>query len=116
MAQKIGDYFTNRSLIEDYFEKIRHKYPRYTRDHFQALLKALKTTDRQTADKTLAFCVNNDILHGLEFDQAIHIFHLEEHETKPAEPIKLLNGTDILKIEYEPQTSNIDDYDKYINQ
>lgn len=115
MEQKIGDYFTDKLLIKDYLEKIRHNYPRYTRDHFQALLKALKTTDQQTADKTLAFCVNNEILHGLEFDQAIHIFHLEEHETKPTEPIKLLHGTDILKIEYEPQTNNIDDYDKYIN-
>ena len=115
MAQKIRECFTDKSLIEDYLEKIRHRYPRYTRDHFQALLKALKTTDRQTADKTLTFCVNNDILHGLEFDQVIQIFHTEEHETRPNEPIKLLHGTDILKIEHEPQTSRIDDYDKYIN-
>jgi hypothetical protein len=31
-------------------------------------------------------------------------------------PIKLLHGTDLLKIDYEPESSNIDDYEKYINQ
>lgn len=116
MAHKIGECFTDKSLIEDYLEKIRHKYPRYTRDHFQALLKALETTDRQTADKTLAFCVNNDILHGLEFNQVIHILHMEGHEKEMTKPIKLLHGNDLLRIDHKPQASNIDDYDKYINQ
>ena len=116
MAQKIGECFTDKLLIEDYLEKIRHKYPRYTRDHFQALLKALDTTDLKTADKTLAFCVNNDILHGSEFNQVIQILHMEGHEKKMTVPIKLLHGTDVLKIDHEPETSNIDDYDKYINQ
>jgi transposase len=116
MAQKIGECFTDKSLIEDYLEKIRRKYPRYTRDHFQALLKALGTTRREAADKTLVFCVNNDILHGSEFNQVLQVVYMEGHEKNIIKPIKLLHGTDTLKIEYEPQISDIDDYDKYINQ
>jgi transposase len=116
MAQKIGEYFTDKSLIEDYLEKIRCKYPRYIRDHFQALLKALDTTHREAADKTLAFCMKNDILHGSEFNHVLQVLYMEGHEKEMAKPIKLLNATDVLKINHEPVTSNIDDYDKYINQ
>jgi hypothetical protein len=116
MAHKIGESFTEKSLIDDYLDKIRHKYPRYTRDHFQTLLKALETTDRQTADKTLAFCVSNDILHASEFNQVIHILHMEGHEKERTKPIKLLHGNDLLRIDHKPKASNIDDYDKYINQ
>ena len=116
MAQKITEYFTDKSLIGDYLEKIRGKYPRYTRDHFQALLKALDTAHRETSDKTLDFCLKNNILHGSEFSQVLQVLYTEEQQKKMADPIKLLNRTDALKIDHEPETSNIDDYDKYINQ
>jgi len=116
MAQKIRECFSDKSLIEDYLEKIRGKYPRYIRDHFQALLKALDATRREAADETLAFCVKNDILHGSEFNQVLQVLFMEGQEKKMTKPIKLLHGTDVLKIDHEPESSNIDDYDKYINQ
>ena len=116
MAQKIRECFTDKSLIEDYLEKIRVKYPRYIRDHFQALLKALDANHLGAADKTLIFCMNNDILHGSEFNQALQVIYMAGHEKKMINPIKLLHGTDLLKIDYEPESSNIDDYEKYINQ
>lgn len=116
MAQKIVECFTDKPLIEDYIAKIRQKYPRYTRDHFQALLKALDTTDRETSDKTLAFCVKNNILHGSEFNQALRILHVEKRERNKHESIKLLHTDDVLKIDHTPETSNIEDYDKYIYQ
>jgi len=116
MAQKIRECFSDKSLIEDYLQKIRVKYPRYTRDHFHALLKALDATRRQAADETLAFCVKNDILHGSEFNQVLQVLFMEGQEKKMTKPIKLLHGRDVLKIDHKPETSNIDDYDKYINQ
>ena len=116
MELKITECFTDKLLIENYLEKIRNKYPRYTRDHFQALLKALDATTLQAADKTLDFCMKNDILHGSEFEQVLQVLYVEGHEEKMIKPIKLLNAADVLKIDHQPQTSNIDDYDKYINQ
>lgn len=116
MAQKVGEYFTDKPLIEGYLEKIRLKYPRYTRDHFQALLKALDTTSGEAADKTLDFCIKNNILHGSEFNQVLQVLYMDEQQKKMTKPVKLLNTTDELKIDYQPPTSNIDDYDKYINQ
>lgn len=116
MEQKIKECFSDKSLIEDYLQKIRVKYPRNTRDHFQALLKALNATRRQAADETLAFCVKNDILHGPEFNQVLQVLFMEGQEKKLTKPITLLHGRDVLKIDHEPETSNIDDYDKYINQ
>ena len=116
MAQNILRCFTDKSLIEDYLEKIRHKYPRYIRDHFQSLLKALNTAQGEAADKTLDFCMKNDILHGSEFNQVLQVLFMEGQEKKMTKPIKLLHGNDVFKIDHKPETSNIDDYDKYINQ
>ena len=116
MAQKIRECFSDKSLIEDYLEKIRGKYPRYIRDHFQALLKTLDATRREAADETLAFCVKNDVLHGSEFNQVLQILFMEGQKKNMTKPIKLLHRTDVLKIDHEPETSNIDDYDKYIKQ
>lgn len=115
MAQKIMSSFTHKPLIGEYLEKIRYKYPRYARDHFQALLKALEKTNQVAADNTLNFCVKNNILHGSEFNQVLQVLYLEKKDKTMIKPVKLLHATDVLKIDQQPQTSNIDDYDRYFN-
>jgi transposase len=116
MAARLKDCFSDKQLITDYLAGIRQRWPRYTRDHFQRLLKALSTTDIETADNTLAFCQASNILHAKEFEQVLNVLHDEKSQTKtsPGE-IKLLNGNIASQMDYRPETSNIDDYDKYIN-
>ena len=117
MKDKIVRYFSDEQMIGQHLENIRKKWPRYIRDHFQALLKALPTTDKETADKTLAFCVKNHILHGNEFEQVLCVLAADKQQEKIlSREIKLLHEHEKLDVNHVPQKSSIDDYDKYINQ
>ena len=116
MARQVGACFSDKQGIGDYLDKLREKYPRYARDHFQTLLKALSTMDQVTTDKTLVFCLENDILHGYEFEQVLHVLHTEKSKNQmPAQEIKLLNRNHLSQVDHTPQTSNIENYEKYMN-
>lgn len=117
LQSRVEDGFSNKPLINDFLGRIKQKWPRYSRDHFQAILKALSVSDRETADKTLAFCIKNSILHGNEFEQALLVILDERSNIQAHLPeIKLLNGRKIPKIDHKPKTSNLDDYENIINQ
>jgi len=107
-------YFTNQSLASDYLNQIKKKYPRYTRDHLQVIGKALADIDKETADKTLNFCLKNDVLNGYEFEQVLHVLYDEVPVLTPE--IKLLNKSNLSKAGEEPYKSDINDYENIINQ
>jgi len=115
MTGKATAYFTDEKKANDYILKIKQKWPRYLRDHLQVILKSLEKTDMDTANKTLDFCLKNKILHGHEFEQTLQVF-MDENVQKPMAEgqIKLLS-TAPKNIDYVPQTSNIEDYEKIIN-
>ena len=115
MAEQVTEYFTDKKLAGDYIHLIKQKWPRYLRDHLQVILKSLEKTDRDTANKTLDFCLKNKILHGREFEQTLQVFIDENNRETPNEDqIKPLNKT-TQDIDYVPQASNIEDYEKIIN-
>ncbi|MGK7397286.1 MAG: IS21 family transposase [Candidatus Cyclobacteriaceae bacterium M3_2C_046] len=117
MEDEIIKHFSDRQLISQHLENIRKKWPRYVRDHFQAMLKALSSADKQTADKVLEFCIKNHILHGNEFEQVLCVLAAEKQSIKAFNrEIKLLHDHEKLDINHMPEKSNIDDYDKFINQ
>ncbi len=105
--------FSDKLLAQDYLEQIRKKYPRYTRDHLQVILKALKNVETETADKALMFCIKNDVLNGNEFEEVLYVLDDEVASTTPE--IKPLYQSDILKAGEAPQRSNIQDYENIIN-
>ena len=115
LTQSIS-YFTDESIALGYLEEIRKTYPRYFRDHLQVMLKVLKDGDRMTVDKTLDFCVKNSVLNGNEWAQVYHVFFNELVMTKPFNEIKLLDKTNLQKAGETPQVSNIDEYERIINQ
>jgi len=115
MSSKAIDYFTNRDLANDYIMQIKQKWPRYLRDHLQVIIKSLGAADKATADKTLDFCLKNAIYHGQEFEQTLQVFIDENNRQAGCEDqIKPLNKT-TQDIDYVPQTSDIEDYEKIIN-
>ncbi len=117
LQSRVEDGFSNKPLINDFLGRIKQKWPRYSRDHFQAILRALSVSDKETADKTLAFCIKNSILHGNEFEQALLVILDERSNIQAHLPeIKLLNGRKIPQIDRKPKTSNLDDYENIINQ
>lgn len=115
MAEQVSECFSDKGLVNAFLKKIKEKWPRYTRDHFQSLLKALPASDMETADRALAFCMENNIFHGAEFEQVLHVFNDEKPKNKTGlTEIKPLDKKNALRIDYIPKTSNIDDYEKYI--
>lgn len=115
LMQQAADNFTNPDLAMEYFIQIKKQYPRYTRDHIQAITKSLSETDAAIADKTLMFCLNNKVINGNEWVQVLHILASENENSQLMEEIKLLDENNIKKALQTPQTSNIDDYENLIN-
>jgi hypothetical protein len=113
MICQILPCFTDRLLAQEYLYQIRKKYPRYTRDHLQIILKALQNVEAKTADKALLFCIKNDVLNGNEFEQVLLVLDSEASPNPPE--IKPLYQSDLLKANEVPQKSNIQDYENIIN-
>ena len=105
--------FSEQTLANKYLNQIRKKYPRYTRDHLQVILKALQNTEDKIADKALLFCIKNDVLNGNEFEQVLYVLDAEATPNLPE--IKPLYQSDLLKANEVPQKSNIQDYENIIN-
>lgn len=116
MMDQTSAYFTDVKLALDYLNEIRAKLPRYIRDHLQMILKALKDNDQKIADKTLDFCFANSLFSGNDWAEIYHIFQIKTKKPEPIEKIALLNKTNLIKAEEKPQTRNIEDYEKIINQ
>lgn len=117
MAEKVTEIFSNQDIACGYTEKIRQQWPRYARDHFQILLKALSLADKETADKTLKFCNENSILNARDFERVLQVFINEKPQnTKLDKEIKPMKSNGISNVDHTPNTSNIDDYENYINQ
>lgn len=116
MINQTTAYFTYEPLALEYVNEIRKKFPRYTRDHLQAMLKTLKDSDKQTADKTLDFCLKNNVLNGHEWTEVFYVFLNEPVKPGPKNNIALLDKTNLDKANQIPQVSNIEEYEKIINQ
>jgi transposase len=117
MIRQAVDCFSNPKPAIEYFERIRKTYPRYTRDHMQVIIKELSEVSIDIADKTLDFCLNNDVLHGKEWEQVSDVFVHESLSEKMAtsQKIELLNKRNLDKAEQAPQISDIEDYEIIIN-
>ncbi|MFW6121666.1 MAG: IS21 family transposase [Petrotogales bacterium] len=117
MSDRVIACFTHKEQAQNYISQIKQEWPRYIRDHLQAILKSLNTADRDTADKTLDFCMKNTILHGNEFEQALQVFIDEKSQEQPAtKDMKLLHTHTPQNIMHIPQKSNIEDYENIMNQ
>ena len=68
-----------------------------------------------TSDKTLDFCLLNELFNGHEFEQVLHVHLLENQTSVKQNTIKLLNNGNLDKAVQTPQTSNLQDYENIIN-
>lgn len=115
LLKQAASNFTDPELAMGYFLQIKKQYPRYIRDHIQAIRKSLSGTGTAIADKTLAFCLGNNIVNGNEWTRAANIF-ASEHGQQPEVPeISLLDVNNMEKATQAPKTSDIEDYEKLIN-
>lgn len=117
MMVQITAGFTNKTQIIEYLQLIKKAYPRYTRDHLQAVTKVLLITGSnvEVADKSLDFCWKNQLISGYEFEQVLMVFISRSAPVKTERTIMLLDKKNLEKANQTPQKSNIEDYEKIIN-
>ncbi|MCF6333517.1 MAG: hypothetical protein L3J11_09565 [Draconibacterium sp.] len=116
MMQKAAGYFSDQNMAMDYFLKIKKELPRYTRDNLQVILKSLTGVEQETADKTLTFCQQNNVLNANEWKDVLQVFMREPLSSIPENEVKPLNESNFEKTNQMPQVSNIEDYENIINQ
>ena len=71
--------------------------------------------DKQTADKTLDFCLKNKIYNGHQWKEVMQVFILELPTPIPEYELKPLNKINFEKANQTPHSSNIKDYEAIIN-
>ncbi len=116
MMQKAAGHFSDQNIAMDYFLKIKKKLPRYTRDNLQVILKSLTDVEQETADKTLTFCQQNNVLNANEWKDVLQVFMRESLSSIPENEVKPLSESNFEKANQMPQVSNIEDYENIINQ
>ncbi len=120
MMEKTNTCFTDSVLATGYLQKVRQNYPRYIRDHLQLILKTIEklNADKKLADKTLNFCLKNNLYSANEFEQAMYVIeesYVAQKETNQNRQIKLIGNDTTDKANEMPQKSNIDDYELLVN-
>jgi hypothetical protein len=115
MLQQAANCFTDQGLAMGYLLRVKKKYPRYARDHLQAIIKAATGADKGPADKTLDFCQKNNVLNGNEWEHVLQVFQHVKTEQKIKNGFKLLDKDNMEKANQQPQTSDIQDYEDIIN-
>ena len=114
MQQVAGNFSDNKSAME-YFLQLKKKYPRYVRDHLQAISQSLSGASIETVDKTLDFCMKNNVVNGNEWERVLNVLVEGGADGPFGSNIKLLDESITEKAGQAPQTSNIDDYEDIIN-
>ncbi len=116
MIETTASYFSNPDVAHNYLHQIKKAYPRYCRDHLQHMIKTLRRENNiSLANRTLEFCVENQLFSAHEFDQVLQVFAAETKEVKTPDKIKLLGGAQTFsaKAEEVPEKSEIETYEKY---
>lgn len=116
LTNQIYSCFTNTEQIKEYIRQIRAKYPRYSRDHLQVILKMISDCHQDVKDKALEFCIKNELFNASDFERVVLVYFSESQIPKMQNKIKLLNNGNLEKVFQTPEISKIEDYENIINQ
>ena len=114
MIKDISCMFSNPELAILYMEGIRAEKPRYVRDQLILLKQTIESTDTQTIDNTLQYCLQMKVFSANDFKSvAAGLLQKKTLDksttfTTPANP---LNGQSSSVANCQPMQSNIVDYD-----
>lgn len=109
--------FSLKDVATLYLQAIKALYPRYSRDHWQAIDKAITKSeaDQNMVDSALDFCVSNEIFNGYNFEDVLMVLCSQSKPIKAIKPIALLDKTNLDKANQTPAKSDINEYEKIIN-
>lgn len=116
ILQETSGYFSDQLSALDYLNQLREAYPRYIRDQAQVVLRSVRSGNKETADKSLTFCLKNQVFNANEFEQIYHVI-ASENGTQASAPqsIQLLDSKSLEKARETPQKSNLEDYETIFN-
>lgn len=114
MSQAAG-CFPDPERARQYFARIQERLPRYTRDHLQCILKALRGVAAGQAEVALSFCLTNELYSGSEFEQVLRVQASQTKKATQSDPVRLLHTDVVEKARQAPEVSKLDDYESIIN-
>ncbi len=120
MTEAVISNFTSPHDANQYLSEIKSRFSRYMRDHLQRMMQVLNKNDScvNLADKTLKYCIKNQLFSAIEFEQVWFVFAAQAQKelTPTSTQIKPLNGKYALDGASEkPLVSDIDDYESIFN-
>jgi len=117
LIEEVSVLFTNQSLATIFLEHIRKEKPRYIRDQMMLIKKEIAASDTTLALKALEYCQKNRLYSATEFCDVLRSYK----QTKAIQPVDLADikilmplGDSSFMMQYEPQMSNINDYQTLI--
>jgi len=117
LIEEVSALFTNQSLATIFLEHIRKEKPRYIRDQLALIKKEIATSDTSLALKALEYCQKNRLYAATEFCDVLRSYkQTKANPVADLDEIKILTplGNASFMMQYEPQLSNINDYQTII--
>lgn len=110
----LAEKFDDVELAHDYLNEIHQRYPRYTRDQLQLILKTIKA-EPSFINEALQVCMNRGIYSATEFSDVVqYIKRQRQVDSNPSEKmkedIKPLHDFDRSVIDTKPATREVNDY------
>lgn len=117
ISKELSNRFTSAEVAKQFLEQIQKAFPRYPRDHWQAIDKALTKSNatQQDADKALSYCIKNQLFNGYEFEQVLLVLIDQAGPAAGQKEIVLLDKNNLAKASEAPNKSDINDYENIIN-
>ncbi len=117
LIEEVSSLFSNQSLATLFLEHIRKEKPRYVRDQLMLIKKELVKSDTALSLKALEYCQKNRLYSATEFCDVLRSYkQTNENPVADLANVKILMpvGDASFMTQYEPQMSNINDYQTLI--
>jgi len=117
LIEEVSSLFTNPSLATLFLEHIRKEKPRYVRDQLLLIRKETQVSDPCLVLKALEYCLKHRLYSATEFCDVLRSYH--QINATPAVDLTQVNilmpvGDASFMMQYEPQVSDINDYQTII--
>lgn len=118
LIAQVVHIFSNSRAATKFAQQLHEKYPRYTRDQLQAILRLQGKYSKSELDHALQFCLDNHLISVTDFKATLEMLpgyeaHLNQMQAEMAEiPISEATQTKLAVI--RPEVRSLDTYTKIL--
>jgi len=117
LIDQVSSLFTDQGLSGIFLEHIRKEKPRYVRDQLALIRKETLNREPEMAHKALEYCLKYRLYSATDYCDVLRYFTRQQGK-KPIDlsQVKILMplGDTALMTQYQPQTSDINEYQSII--